>query len=90
LPRHRPRTAPLNNLGPFQSLKIETLRQQEDAGDEVGAAADDGWWLPTTGSGRFPVRGYASVLRRIVDDQGERTPERFAGDVQLHRGIRWH
>ena len=37
--------------------------------------------LLTTGSGRFPVRGYAPLLSRIMDDQGERTPERRTSDV---------
>ena len=46
--------------------------------------------LPTTGSGRFPVRGCAPLLSRIVDDQGERAPERRTGDVQFHRNIRSH
>jgi hypothetical protein len=46
--------------------------------------------LLTTGSGRFPVRGYAPLLRRIMDDQGERTPERRTSDVQFHRNIRSH
>src|SRR3954469_879711 len=37
--------------------------------------------LSTTGSGGFPVRGYASRLSRIMDDQRERAPQRWTGDV---------
>ena len=46
--------------------------------------------LPATGSGRFPVRGYASLLSRIMDDEGERTPERRTSDIELHWNIRRH
>src|SRR5687768_14470977 len=46
--------------------------------------------LLTTGSGRFPVRGCAPLLSRIMDDQGERTSERLTTDVQFHWSIRWH
>jgi hypothetical protein len=48
------------------------------------------WLLPTTGSGRFPVRGCAPDLSRIVNDQGKGTPERLTSDVQLHWRIRRH
>src|SRR6185436_18991084 len=40
-------------------------------------------------SGRFPVRRGASLLGRIMDDQGEGTPERLPSDIQFHRCIRW-
>src|SRR5882672_3286582 len=46
--------------------------------------------LLTTGSGRFPVRGHAPRLSRIMDDQGERTPERRTSDIQFHWSIRSH
>jgi hypothetical protein len=46
--------------------------------------------LLTAGAGRLPVRRYAPRLRPIMDDQGERTPERLTSDVQFHRNIRWH
>ena len=47
----------------------------------VRSRADRERSLLTTGSGRFPVRGYAPLLSRIMDDQGERTPERRTSDV---------
>ena len=37
--------------------------------------------LLTTASGRFPVRGYSPLLSRIMDDQGERTPDRLTSDI---------
>src|SRR5450432_3167773 len=46
--------------------------------------------LAATGSGRFPVRGYAPLLSRIMDDQGERPPERRTSDVQFHWNIWSH
>ena len=46
--------------------------------------------LLTAGSGRFPVRGYAPLLSRIMDDQGERAPERRTSDIEFHWNIRLH
>src|SRR6185436_8053746 len=36
-------------------------------------------------SERFPVRRGASLLDRIMDDQGEGTPEHLPSDIQFHR-----
>ncbi len=46
--------------------------------------------LAATRSGRFPVGGYAPRLRRIMDNQGERAPERRTSNIQFHRNTGSH
>ena len=46
--------------------------------------------LAAAGSGRFPVGGYPPRLRRIMDNQGERPPQRRTSDAQLHWNIGPH
>jgi hypothetical protein len=70
-------------------LSMATRTTKNRRGLSVGRVRR-GWSLLTTGSGRFPVRGYAPVLSRIMDDQGEHTPERLTSDVQFHWCIRSH
>jgi len=46
--------------------------------------------LAVTGPGRLPVGGRAPLLRRIMDNQGERPPECRTRDVQFHWNVGSH